>query len=257
MISASNFPHEPEGFSLEQAEDDIAELRGQVDVLSEIIKLNLQGLPNNPATGEVELYGDADSRMLGQVLQSGFNGVIPFTFKSWAPGNTVTGTSLSNLASFSVNANDATVGINELAIYQLEVWGNGTWSSSAAAQLNLQAAFGGNTSFAGGVTIAASQWPASQAFRCHVTVRAICLASPGATASWSSLIFGEVTAANATIVNTTGGAQSTIAFCQCESTGSQTVDSTVANTLGLSASWSVTTGAPTITSRVAFGGRIT
>lgn len=232
-------------FDLEQAEEEIADLRGQVDLLSELVKLNLQGIPNNPAAGEVELYGDSDSGLLGAVLPSGMNGVMPITKTVWQPGNTVTSASVTNLAAAAIPAKDATV----LAMYQIETWGDGQQGSTAQT-LTFTVVLGGTQMRA--VTLAAGSMGTSQAFRWRAKARVTQVGTPGASAAWQSYL-----KVNWSSTGNVGPSNNNFAEgFSCEANLTSTVDSTVQNNLGISANWGATTGSPTLTSRIAMMGRI-
>lgn len=235
-------------YTLDQAEEEIADLRGQVDLLSEIIKLNLGVVPNNPASGEVEIYGDSASGLAGQVLASGANGTIPFVHIVSQPLNTVTAASLTNLFTWTINANDAQV----MAVYESQVWGNGTQASGSRQTLQFAAVLGGNTM--SNVTFGTTAFEAvSQAFRFNVIARAICLTT-GSTGTWTSYIDATVADFNGLAI-APGNNDFATAF-SCELTGTTTVDTTTGNNFGVSAAWGATTGSPTLTSRIGIGGRI-
>src|SRR5262249_46041733 len=84
---------------------------------------------------------------------------------------TVTQATLNDLTgTFTVPAGDSAVG----NMYEIEAHGNGT-SGSTVQALTFQTVFAGINTFAGAVTIAGNQLPASQAFRWRVVCRVICL----------------------------------------------------------------------------------
>jgi hypothetical protein len=163
------------------------------------------------------------------------------------PNNTVTAASLQNLAQGTIPGGDAAVG----SIYETEVWGNGVWGSTAQT-LQFAVILGGTTMT--NLQLGNSFFTVSTIFRFHVTARAICQTT-GATGTWSSLLFGEISAFGVNLLPTASG-QATGAFTTCESTGTTTQDTTASNTIGLSCAWGATTGGPTITSQVAIFKRI-
>jgi hypothetical protein len=235
-----------ESFTLEQAEEEIAQLRGQVDLMSEILKLNTQGVPNNPSSGQVELYGDSASNLPGAVLASGMNGVIPVTKTVWQPLNTVTAATLQNLAAFTINAGDA----QPLAVYEIEVWGDGKQGSTAQT-LELSVVLGGTA--LQNVVLASGSMAANNSFRWYAKGRVICITN-GSSAAWQSSVKANWSLFNGNIGP--GNNNFAEAF-SCEANTTTTVGSTAANTLGISAAWGATTGAPTLTSRIALGRRWT
>lgn len=236
-----------ETYSLEQAEEDIATINGQVSVLGEQHTVADGGVvPNNPAAGSFSLYSASGqpSYVASSGLQMGLSGAQPASF----PGLTATAATLTSLGSFSIPAGDADVG----AVYEIEIWGNGSQGTTQQA-LGLQVVLGGNnlatvtfgTNAAGG---------ASSQFRLWVSGRAICHTT-GAGGTWTTLI-------NATVARFDGspnlavGNANFAAGTSSESTGTTAVDTTAAQTLGVSAAWGATTSGPSLTSRVAIAKRL-
>jgi hypothetical protein len=226
-------------YTLEQAENDIATLRGQLDRLNEVLQLSNGPTPNTPASGTADLF--ASNGQIGYInasgLQMGLSGAQAATF----PGTTVTQATLNTLASATYPGNDADAG----AVYELEVNGNGTQGSTAQS-LQVATVFGGNT-------MATFTWgsgfvPASQAFRWKVTIRVFCHTT-GSGGTWSSEITGVADQFGTNITNS-------VAAVSCESSGTTAVSTTSNQTLALQAAWGSTTGAPTLTSRVALFKRI-
>lgn len=160
---------------------------------------------------------------------------------------TVTQAALTDLtATFTVPAGDAVVG----NIYEIEAWGNGVWGSTQQ-QLNFQNTFAGTADGGGLTTIAANQLPISTAFRFRVLCRVICLTT-GVSGTFSTMQHGELTSTSGTTIATvTNSNQATIAWAACDSSGTITADTTSAQGLKIQAFWGSTTGAPTITKRIA------
>jgi hypothetical protein len=155
---------------------------------------------------------------------------------------TVTAATLTDLtATFSVPANDAVAG----NMYEIEAWGNGTQGSTAQG-LTFQPVFATQV-LSPAPQIGTVILPISQIFRWRCVIRVICLTT-GVTGTFSSLVFGEISA-NANPLNYTTDA--TTGFTECESTGTYTVDTTAAQGLKLQAVWASVTGAPTVTKRIA------
>lgn len=164
------------------------------------------------------------------------------TAQSSSPGLTVTQATLNPLASATYTGGDAAIG----SVYELEAWGNGVWGSTAQA-LELAVVLGGNTM--SNITLGANFMATSAAFRWRATVRVVCL-SPGTGGTWQSTVFGECSVYGTSLLTSGGSAvNATNSFISCESSGSTTLDTTVNQTLSLSAAWGSTTGAPTLTSR--------
>lgn len=155
---------------------------------------------------------------------------------------TVTQAAYTDLTgTFTVPANDAQTG----NIYEIEMWGNGTWGSTQQ-QLFWQVVFGGNAMTS--INLAALYLPASELFRFRLVGRVICL-STGSTGTFSSLLHGELSDASNPLESTFNSTAATGAFVSCESTSTTTIDTTSAQGLKVQAKWASTTGAPTITKR--------
>ena len=235
-------------YTLEQAEEDISTLNGQVSLLEEQHTVTDGGVvPNTPAAGAFALYSSGGQP--NWVDPAGQLFGVPGAQNAFYPGHTVTAASLNNLAAYTIPAGAATAN----AVYEVEVWGNGTWGSTGQT-LQLAVLLGGNTMSS--VTLGTQFMATSAAFRFRVAVRAVCQTT-GAGGTWSSMISGEVSVFGANLLAAGGAsANASNGFCSCESTGTTTVDTTVNEDLGLSAAWGSTTGSPTLTSRVAIAKRI-
>lgn len=232
-------------YDLQQIEDDIASLQGTVSDLEEVIFFLLNGpQPPNALSDRVQLYANNSQNLPAWQDPTGFNGVIPATNTTWFPVNTVTGTGLGNLASQQIPANNA----QPNAVYEIECWGSGTQGSTAQT-LQFAVGLGGNTMSS--VTLGTNYMIASASFRWYVMVRAICHTN-GASGTWSSLIRGELSVNGQNLLTSgASSANATNAFVSCEIASTTTVDTTVSEQFGLNAAWGSTTGAPTLTSRVA------
>ncbi len=232
-------------YTLQQAEEDIATLRGQVDLLTEILAQSDSGTqPNTPSAGYL-LYnaGGVPSYVNAAGLQMGLQGAQLATF----PNTVVTAASLTNIASATYPAGDAEVG----SIYDLEVWGNGSQGSTNQT-LEFSVALGGAAMQ--NFTIGAGMFGTTGlAFRWHMTARVICVTT-GASGTWKSLIFGELSGTGNLIPS--NSSNPTGAFIQCEQTSTTTKDTTVNQTLSLQCAWGATTGGPSITSRISMFKRI-
>lgn len=185
----------------------------------------------------------AGSRITGTLLSLNYKnadiGAVAVTQATLTP---ITGT-------FTIPGGDAVVG-NE---YEIEAWGNGTWGATAQA-LSFQGLFGG-VALGNPLQFASSVFNTNQIFRWWCSIRVICL-SIGSTGTWSSLCRGALSANNTALVATNSASGTTIYGVACESTATETVDSTISEGLVLQAQWASTTGAPTITKTVAMQRKI-
>lgn len=236
-------------YSLDQAEQDIADLRGQIDLLTEVASLTDGGVvPNTPsAPNTFSMYSalGTPSWVNDNGLQMGAVGAQ----SCWFPGNTVSGTGQGNLAAWSIPAGDP----NQFSVYETEVWGNGQQGSTQQA-VSFTVVLGGNSmanvTFG---TTAFSSAPANAIFRWRAVARAICHTT-GTTGTFTSYILATVSVFNQNL--SPGNANMANGF-SCESTGTTTINTTVANNLGVSASWGgAATGSQNVTSQVAIAKRI-
>lgn len=232
-----------ETFSVEQLHDEVAQLRGQVAVGGEVQTLTDGGvIPSAPAAGSAAIYSNGGQP--SWVDPAGMVFGMTGTQKAFYPANTVTGTSLSNLAAFTIRAGGAVTN----SMFEVECWGNGTWGSTQRT-LQFAVMLGGNTMSS--VTLGALFMAASQAFRFRVAVRAICQTT-GGSGTWTSLICGEVSAFGQNLLAAGGSsANASNGFTSCESSGTTTVDTTANADLGLSAAWGGTTCTVTSTTAIA------
>jgi hypothetical protein len=157
---------------------------------------------------------------------------------------TVTQATLTDLTgTFTVPANDSAAG----NIYEIEAWGNGTWGGAGTTQnLTFQAVFGGSNMTS--LTLDNSFLVAGELFRFRVSTRVVCLTT-GVTGTFQSLLHGEMSKSAANLLGS--AAYKSGSFVSCESSGTTTIDTTAGQGLKLQANWAATTGAPTITKRVA------
>jgi hypothetical protein len=242
-------------FTLEQAEESIADLRAQVDRMGEVHALDGSGgVVPNAQPNQAQLYTATDGQP-AYVTPSGLAMGSVGAQQAFFPLNTVTNTlSLQSLASWTIPANDAAVG----AVYEIEIWGNGTWSNTntAVGAMGLQVVFGGNNMPAT-VTLGGAYMLLSSAFRFRLVGRVICVTT-GAGGTWTSLLYGEcsIFIGGSLLSSGASSANATNGFVACESTTTTPVDTTVNQVLGVSAAWGSATANGTITSRVAIAKRI-
>lgn len=240
------------GYTLEEAESDIADLRGQVDGMDEVLQLYDGPVPNNPGVSGAQIFSqNGQPNYLNFTgLQMSMMGAKPAAF----PNNTITAASLQTLTTFTIPAGDADVG----AIYELEVWGNGQQGTAGNRQtLQLAVSLGGTTMST--ITFGTGALPDTHSFfRFALTGRVICHTT-GLTGTWTSYVLATLTE-----FDTPGPALLTIPnanFAQATSSestgaGTTTVNTTVDEALALQAAWGATTGAPTLTSQIACFKRI-
>ena len=214
-------------YTLEEAEQDIADLRGQVDAMDEVLQLFDGPVPNTPATSGCVLFSANGQPNFINVtgLQMSLQGAQP----AFYPNTTVTASgSITSVASFTIPAGDADAN----AIYELEVWGNGTQASSRQS-LTFTVTLGGTSMSAVDFGTGSFGSAGSIPFRWHAVARVICLTT-GASATWTSFI-DVVTSYFATPISPGNGNQST--GTSSESSSTTTADSTVSEALGLSVTW--------------------
>jgi hypothetical protein len=233
-------------YTLEQAEEDIAELRGQMDALLESHTISDGPTPNAPSSSGVTVWSSTGNLAIMNV--SGMQGNVACAQTAFTPSNTVTAASLTNLAGGTYKGTDADVG----AIYETQVWGNGQGASIGNRQTLQFATILGGTTMAN-FTFGTTALPDTSAiFRFLAIARVICLTT-GPTGTWQSSIFVQLNQFNA---NLAVGNQNTLTGFSCESTTTTVKDTTADMNVGVSCAWGATTGAPTITSQVAYFGRV-
>ena len=145
------------------------------------------------------------------------------------PGNTVASNAWTRMAAMTVPAYDAQVG----AVYELEMWGNGTNPGASKLGLGFRVSFGGqvmSASFTFGTTAFTGG-----AFRAWVQARVICQAI-GTTGQWISFMNGIETD---TQVNVAPGNNNFGAATFSESTGFTTQDTTLDATFSVDAQWTL------------------
>lgn len=228
-------------YTLDEAEQDIADLRGQVDAMQEILQLFDGPVPSSPQISGAQLFSTNGQPNYVNFtgLQMSLMGAKPVAF----PNNTVTAAALGNLTTFTIPAADADTG----AVYELEVWGNGQQGTVGNRQTLQFAVVLGGTSMAT-VQFGTTALPDTSAiFRWRAAGRVICNTT-GVTGTWTSYLL--VTLSQFNVNYSIGNANFAQAF-SCEATGTVTKDTTASETLSIQAAWGATTGAPTLTSQVA------
>jgi hypothetical protein len=234
-----------EDYTLEEAADHIAGVRGQVDQLNEVHPLN-STTPPQAVAGSAQLY--ASNGQPSWVGPSGLQMGVVGAQQAFTPSNTVTAPSLTNLAQGTIPAGDAEVN----AVYELEAWGNGVQGTVGNRQTLQFAAVLGGTAMSS-VTFGTIALPDTQAiFRWRAVGRFICQTT-GAGGTWTSYILVTLSQFN---VNYSQSNQTENAVFSCESTTTTTKDTTTGQNAGVYAAWGATTGGPTLTSQVAIFKRI-
>lgn len=238
------------GYTLEEAEQDIADLRGDVDSMDEILTLLDGPIPNGAPISGCQMFSvNGQPNYLNFTgLQMSMQGARPATF----PNNTASAASLTSITTFSIPAGDADIG----AIYEIDCWGNGTQNNTGATgnrqTLQFATIFGGTTFSSVTFGTTAFEDTLGRAFRFRVQARIICITT-GLTGTWVSYIDAKVADLGANIAP--GNADFAVAF-SCESTTTTAIDTTTGETMGISAAWGGTGGSPSLTSRVAFVKRL-
>lgn len=234
-------------YTLEQAEEAIADLRAQVDRMGEVHALDGSGaVVPNAQPGQAQLY--SANGQPSWIAPSGMQLGTVGAQQSFFPVNTVTSIlpSLGNLAAMTIPAGDAEGG----AVYEIEVWGSGTQASGTRVAPEFAVVLGGTTMST--VQFGITAWSAvSQSFRWVAVGRAI-NHTTGAGGTWSSYLL--VTTADSVTNTSPGNANFATAF-SCEIASTATVDTTADQTLSVSAGWTTNAGGPTMTSRVAINKR--
>ena len=229
-----------EQYTLELAEEHIANANGNIDKLNEVHVFNQTDVTPNAVTGQVQVYADSASGLAAVVSPAGASGQMPWTSQATQPGTVVTQASLTNLATATVTANDPVVG----ATYELQVWGSGTQASGARQTLQFGAAHGGvaGTNF----TLGTTNWSAvSVGFRWWAIARIICITT-GAGGTWQTFVFAATAEATG---NLAAGNNNVGLGFQSDAGATISVDTTANKTFALQAAWGSTTGSPTMTNR--------
>ena len=219
-----------EPYTLEQSEEDIAELRGLHDKLSEIHTVaDSAAVPNTPANG-FSLFSLAGvAQLLGD---SGLTGAVPST-KTDTSSNTVTQATTTQLSGqFTVPANDANAG----TCYRLKAAGFGTWGSTQQALTLIQILGGANINQ---VLFTNTDFAASDPFDWEIEMTTI-VVTTGSSGTCRGLIAATLNKNNA-------GVTSANSVRGIRQAGGVTFNTTVSRTIQVNALWNATTGAPTIT----------
>jgi hypothetical protein len=232
-------------FDLEQADDESATIRGDLDRMNEVITMNNGPQPNTNSSG-LQIFSASGQPQWSDSVGMGWQMAGMGT--TWFPGNTVSGTGTGNLASITITGGAA----DQFAMFEVEAWGNGQMGSTQQA-LTFTTVLGGNqmatVTFG---TTAFSTTPANAIFRWRTVSRVICHTT-GASGTWSSYLLATVSVFAANL--SPGNANMANGF-GCESTGLSTVDSTVGNNFGVSANWAGSaTGSQNVTAQVAIAKR--
>lgn len=233
-----------EAYTLEQAEEDVAELRQLVHQMTEILQLEDSSQPNTPSGGPA-IYSLAGIPYY--IDDAGLAVAIPGA-QTGTSQTTVTASTVQGLSdSFTIPANDANAG----TAYRLTWYGQASWGSTVQT-LNLFFRFGG-ASVGDQPSIGSSQFNTSTRIHLWVQMIATCITT-GGSATWTTCLSGTASQSANNDLSTTG-TNGSIGFCG-GSNGTITQDSTAAITMQLGADWASTTGAPSITSRATLWERL-
>jgi len=226
-------------YTLEHAEDHIAQLRGQTDILGELHAFADSQAPDvAPGVGNgSQLYSVGGTAQI--MSAAGLAGALPASVGDPTQFTVTQATDNPLSSTFTIPANDPQVGTT----YELDVWGSCTWGSTQQA-LVLSLYLGGVNQAS--EAIGATQFNASAGIRWKVRLIAQC-ATTGAAGTWSFSMEGAVSLASGNLLAGTG-ANGTIGIAGGTGTN-VTQDTTVSNAFLLQAHWAATTGAPTLTTR--------
>ncbi len=203
-------------------------------------------------SGWTTLYGAGSTpqSQLGYVNQAGFVARIPGYQLALITAVTVTAATLTTLRSGTILNGDAEAG----AIYALVASGDGTFGSTAASNaLTFQLSLGPTPVSLGSLVVGSTFTNISTGFRWKIYMEAVCVA-PGAGATWFGSVFGNISITGANLLPAIG-ANASMGF-DAGVAASQTVPSNANAVMALQAAWAATTGAPTITSRYGYFGRV-
>jgi hypothetical protein len=224
-----------DAYTIEEAETEIAQIRGDLDVLEEFHAYSDSTDVPVPSTAGGGIYSLGGT--LSAIRVSGLTGGLPLT---WADtgSQTVTAASASDLSAlYTIPGGDCNVGTK----FEMEAWGNGTWGATAQT-LNLLPQVGGSA-FGAQPSIGSSQFSTSAAFRWNVRLVIVCLQT-GAGGSFHGYFTGTASQTANNVLSQTGN-NGSIGFAGGPS-ANFAQDTTAAISLKIQASWSSTTGSPSI-----------
>lgn len=231
-------------YTLEDAESHIAQLRGQVDRLSEILILGNSFVPaSQPGAAAIYATGGQPQYVNPQGMAMGLSGAQLADTST----TTVTASSMQNLtAGWPILAGDAVPG----AIYRVTAFGSGTWGSTGT-KLSFQGLLGSATNL-GGDTISQGAFPVSTGFRWNATVTVVCLTT-GSGGTWTGIVSGSINESP----NDSGlFTAATNALPFNGASGAQALTTVATQNLQLQATWANSTFSATITSNCSFFERL-
>lgn len=232
-------------YTLEQAEQDIADLRGTVELLSEAhSQVDSGGVPNTADANAYTWYSAAgqpsyinDAGLTNEVVGAQLANVTPVV---------VTQASAQNVATYFVPGGDSVPG----STYKLTAFGFGTTGSTGASNVmtfNLShGGVGGGAQSAG-----SSLFGISQAFRWYLEAYLVCVTN-GAGGTFFSYGNWCLAQSGSNILPT--GVQAVA--IPTGTTSSFSVDSTTGETFRAQLNWAATTGSPTLTCVASIGWKI-
>lgn len=208
-------------YTNEELAQDVADLRAKVDALEEILQMFDGPVPNAPPSSGFDFFSSNGQPNYLNVsgLQMGISGAQGATF----PGTTVTATSLTNICTATIPANDADVG----AVYELEVWGDGSQPATRQT-LSIAPALGG-TVVSPTLTFGTIAFVASTTFRFYARAILACV-TIGSGATWRGSIMAITNVENQ---NLAPGNNNMAAGIDTRAGTTDTVSSIVSNTFSI------------------------
>jgi hypothetical protein len=232
-------------YTLEQAEEDIAELRGQIELLSEAHSQVDGGVvPNTADPNGYTFYSAAgqpsyinDAGLTNELSGAQLANVTPVV---------VTQATAQTVASYFVPGGDSIPG----SIYKITAFGFGTTGSTGAS--NVQTFNLSHGGVGGGAQSAGSSlFGISQAFRWWFEAYLVCITN-GAGGTFFSYGLWSLAQSGSNILPTTVQAVAV----PTGTISAFSVDTTTGETFRGQLNWAATTGSPTLTCVAGFGGKI-
>lgn len=224
-----------ETYDIEQAADDIGDLRGQVDRLNEILQITDSGsAPNTPAASTFAMYSSAGQP--AYLNPQGLGGNLSAGNAANTGGTTVTAASATNIATYVVPPGDSQAG----SVYKMTCFGHGTTGTTTASNsITWDQTHGGVGG--GAETTGTTFFSTSQSFRFHVQTYLICAATGASGSFWINSMV-TLTELSSNILPGSAGQQA--AGFAIGTSSAITVDSTVQETLRFRVAWGGTAGSP-------------
>jgi hypothetical protein len=234
-------------YTLELAEEHIANANGNIDRLNEIHAFGDSQVPNTPGTGNGSaLYSVAGTAQ--HITEAGLAGGVPLGQANTANIIVTQATAQALSRTFTIPAGDANVG----TVYRITAFGNGQWGSTQQA-FAYGIGFPGTTEFSTHHAVNASAFGASVTFRWAAILWVVC-ETTGVSGTWNGhLMLNMTQTANSAGLFT--AATQSLGLAQGPNTDI-TQDTTIDNNFCMLGWWGSTTGSPTITTRSSFFERL-